>query len=143
MALADIQKAFIDGVEQIYSTMFTDGVNDGVELFYLDEDSTKVDSVYRESKVKKYKDPIMLVANAKLSFTDQEEYVMDKKYDAVFKVPYKSLMEHDCDVSKDGLKVMQRGKIDFHGVSYKIDEIKPTTFVENVFLIYEFCCTEV
>lgn len=142
MANTDIQQAFIDGIHEVYSTMFTDGEEDGIDLYFLDMKDTKVDDVYRESKSKKYGKPIRLVSHANLSPTIQDVPIMDVKYDAVFKVPYKEFLTHEIDVSPSGLGTMRKGKINFKDKDYEIINILPTTFVRDVFLVYQFVCKE-
>ena len=140
MAHTDIQEAFIDGIHEVYSTMFTDGEDDGIDLYFLDMKSTKVDNVYRESKSKKYGKPIRLVSHANLSPTIQDVPIKDIEYDAVFKVPLKEFINHKIDVSPTGLDTMRKGKISFDGKDYEIKNILPTTFVRDVFLVYQFIC---
>lgn len=143
MAITEIQKAFICGVDEIYRTMFTDGVNDGVYFSYLDEESTRVDEVYRESKKKKYKEPILLVGKVNLApKISEESYFKDIDCDATFSIPLKSLLKHNFDLSSDGLSTLRKGIITFNDRTYKVKNILPTTFVENVFLVYVFVCEE-
>ena len=142
MANTDIQQAFIDGIHEVYSTMFTDGEEDGIDLYFLDMKDTKVDDVYRESKSKKYGKPIRLVSHANLSPAVQDVPIMDVKYDAVFKVPCKEFLTHEIDVSPSGLDTMRKGKINFKDKDYEIINILPTTFVRDVFLVYQFVCKE-
>ena len=49
----EIQYAFVDGLNEVYSIMFTDGVSDGVNLYLLSPDTDG--GFYGESKVKSYK----------------------------------------------------------------------------------------
>ena len=142
MAHTDIQEAFIDGIHEIYSIMFTDGEEDGIDLYFLDDKDTKVDSVYRESKNKKYGKPIRLVSHANLAPTVQDEPIKDIEYDAIFKVPLKEFVTHKIDVTPTGLDTMRKGKVNFKGKDYEIINILPTTFVRDVFLVYQFVCKE-
>ena len=50
MADESIRKDFVDGVQEIFTTLFNDGVNDGINL-YLMSDKTKT-NVYGENKFK-------------------------------------------------------------------------------------------
>ena len=45
----EIQDAFVDGLNEVYSIMFTDGVSDGVNLYLLSPDTDG--GFYGESKV--------------------------------------------------------------------------------------------
>ena len=140
MADLSIRKDFVDGVNEIFTTLFNDGVNDGIKL-YLMSDKTKT-NVYKESKYKKYKKPKLLVAKAYLEPFQGEEDVKAIKDAATFTVPLKSFQNNDLSVSGADLDEMRKGVIEFHGVFYTIDNIIPKAYVEDVFLMYNFVCTE-
>lgn len=135
-----IQKDFIEGVHDIFTTMFSDGETDGIKLYLL-SDKTNT-NVYKESKYKKYKVPKMLVAQARLTPTQGEQDVEVIKDQAVFIVPLKSLQERELGVTNKDLDEMRKGVIEFHGTFYTIDNILPKAYIEDVFLMYHFVCTE-
>ena len=64
MADESIRKDFVDGVQEIFSTLFNDGVSDGIDLYLLSTQTKK--NVYKESKVKIYQKPIKLVQRSSL-----------------------------------------------------------------------------
>lgn len=140
MADLSIRKDFVDGVQEIFTTMFNDGVNDGLKLYLL-SDNTKT-NVYGESKYKVYKAPKMLVTQARLTPTQGTQDVEVIKDQAVFVVPLKSLQENDLGVTNKDLDEMRKGVIEFHGVFYTIDNILPKAYIEDVFILYHFVCTE-
>lgn len=140
MADLSIRKDFVDGVQEIFTTLFNDGVSDGINL-YLMSDKTKT-NVYKESKFKKYKAPKLLVAQVRLTPTQGEQDVEGIKDQATFIVPLKSLQENDLGVTNADLDTMRKGVIEFHGVYYTIDNILPKAYIEDVFLMYHFVCTE-
>lgn len=140
MADLSIRNDFLGGTQEIFTTMFNDGVSDGLDLYLL-SDKTKTSS-YGESKVKIYKAPIKLVTQARINPTQGEQDVETVKGDAQFVVPLKDMMDKDIDVSVKGLAVLRKGVIDFHGTFYTIDNILPKAYVEDVFLLYTFVCTE-
>ena len=140
MANERIKKDFVDGVHTIFTTLFSDGVNDGINLYLMSE-STKA-NVYGESKYKMYQAPKLLVAKAQLTPTQGEQDVEGVKDQATFVVPLKSLQENKLGVTNADLENMRKGVIEFHGVFYNIDNILPKTYIENVFLMYHFVCTE-
>lgn len=140
MADLSIQRDFIEGVQEVFTTLLTDGVNDGVDLFLL---STKTKpNVYQEQKYKLYQQPKRLVVQARLNPTQEGEDVKAIKDKAEFVVPLKSLQDNSLDVTNAGLDVMRKGVLLFHGVYYRIDNISPKAYVEDVFLLYTFQCTE-
>lgn len=140
MADLGIRKDFVDGVQEIFTTLFNDGVTDGIKLYLLG-DSTNI-NVYRESKYKVYTHPKVLVTQALLKPTQGEEDVKGIKDQATFVVPLKSLQENGLGVTNDDLDIMRKGVIEFHGVFYTIDNILPKAYIEDVFLMYHFKCTE-
>lgn len=140
MADLSIRKDFVDGVQEIFTTLFNDGVNDGINL-YLMSDKIKT-NVYGESKYKMYKAPKLLVTQARLTPTQGEQDVEGIKDKAVFVVPLKSLQERELGVTNADLDIMRKGVIEFHGVYYTIDNILPKAYIEDVFLMYHFVCTE-
>lgn len=69
MANQSIKKAFIDGMQTVFTTLFNEGVTDGLNL-YLMSDKTKK-NVYDETKYKVYKPPVKLVCQARLTPTQE------------------------------------------------------------------------
>ena len=140
MADLSIRKDFVEGVNEIFTTLFNDGVSDGINLYLL-SNKTRT-NVYKESKYKKYKAPKTLVAQARLTPTQGEQDVEAIKDKATFIVPLKSLQERDLGVTNADLDEMRKGVIEFHGTYYTIDNILPKAYIEDVFLMYHFVCTE-
>ena len=140
MADMSIRKDFVDGVYDIFTALFNDGVTDGVYLYLL-SDKTRT-NVYKESKYKLYKQPILLVAQARLTPTHGGEDVKGIKDQATFIIPLKSLQDNNLGVTNDDLDILRKGVIEFHGTFYTIDNILPKAYIEDVFLMYHFECTE-
>ena len=140
MADLSIRKDFVDGIQEIFTTLFNDGVNDGLKLYLMSDKVTT--NVYGESKFKKYKQPKMLVTQARLTPTHGEQEVEAVKDQATFIVPLKSLQDNDLGVTNTDLDIMRKGVIEFHGTFYTIDNILPKAYIEDVFLMYHFVCTE-
>ena len=140
MAAESIRKDFVDAVQEIFTTLFNDGVNDGLNLYLL-SDKTKT-NVYGENKYKIYKQPKMLVTQARLTPTQGEQDVEVIKDKATFVVPLKSLQDNELGVTNSDLDIMRKGVIEFHGVYYTIENILPKAYIEDVFLMYHFVCTE-
>lgn len=141
MADLSIRKDFVDGVQEIFTTLFNDGVTDGLDLYLMSE-NTSSNNVYRENKYKMYKVPKRLVTQARLTPTQGEKDVEVIKDKAVFVVPLRSLQDNNLGVTNNDLDIMRKGMIKFHGVYYTIDNILPKAYIEDVFLMYYFVCTE-
>lgn len=140
MADLSIRKDFVDGVQEIFTTLFTDGVTDGVNLYLLSDKT--ITNVYGETKYKVYKKPILLVAKSQLTPTQGEQDVEVIKESATFTIPLKSLQENNIGVTNTDLDNIRKGVIEFHGVFYTIDNISPKAYIEDVFLMYQLDCTE-
>lgn len=140
MADERIKKAFYDGVHTVFSTMFNDGVNDGVYFYPLYEPSDK--GVYKEVKYKKYLPPVLLVAKVQLVPTQGNEDVKTIKEVATFTITYKSLHEKGINVSNKNFPELRKGLIKYKDTFYNIDNIKPSIYVEDTFMAYVFECTE-
>ena len=140
MADLSIRKDFVDGVQEIFTTLFTDGVSDGINLYLLSDKT--ITNVYGETKYKMYKEPILLVAKAQLTPTQGEQDVEVIKERATFTIPLKSLQENNIGVTNTDLDNIRKGVIEFHGVFYTIDNISPKAYIEDVFLMYQLDCTE-
>ena len=137
-----IQKAFVNGVQTIFTTLFNNGSeNDGVYYYPLDTENSTI-NVYGERKAKLYKDPLLLVCKATISPTKGEQDVEEVKNQAEFVVTLKSLVNNNLGVTDKDLEIMRRGIMKFKGVCYLIDNIVPKAYVEDVFLMYTFYCTE-
>lgn len=141
MADLSIRKDFVDGVQEIFTTLFNDGENDGVNYYELDLDSTRT-NIYGEAKIKKYKNPVMLVCKAEISPTHGVQNVESVKDSSTFTVTLKSLQERNLGVTTKDLEHMRRGVLEFHNTFYYIDNITPKAYVEDVFLMYKFDCSQ-
>ena len=141
MADLSIRKDFVDGVQEIFTTLFNEGVTDGLDLYLMSE-NTSSNNVYRENKYKMYKAPKRLVTQARLTPTQGEKDVEVIKDKAVFVVPLRSLQDNNLGVTNNDLDIMRKGMIKFHDVYYTIDNILPKAYIEDVFLMYHFVCTE-
>lgn len=142
MADKSIRKDFVDGVQEIFTTLFNDGSEDNDGIFYYALSNKTTTNVYGETRDKVYKQPILLVASAHLTPTQGQQDTESVKDVARFTVPLKSLQENNLGVTNNDLAEMRRGLIKFHDVFYLIDNIKPKAYVEDVFLMYDLECTE-
>lgn len=140
MADLSMRKDFVDGVEEIFTTMFNDGVTDGLKLYLMSENTKP--NIYGENKYKMYKEPKMLVTSARLTPTQGFQEVDSVKDKAIFIIPLKSLQNQELGVTNADLEEIRKGVIEFHGVFYAIDNILPKAYVTDVFLMYHFECTE-
>ena len=144
MADETIRRDFLDGVQEVFTTLFNEGVGeDGILYFpYLSGD----DNPYQEHKFKRYSKPLTFVSNVDEQMTDGStpEGVDAQKRKAVFTVPTKCLTERGItSMDKATVSLLRKGLIRYDDVFYMIDKVQGKTFVENTYLMWEFYGTEV
>lgn len=142
MANKCIRKDFVDGVQEIFTTLFNNGSETYDGLFYYPLSDKTITNVYGETKDKLYKEPLLLVCKAEPYPTHGEESVEEIEDIATFTVTLKSLLKYGLNVDNKGIDIMRRGMVKFKDTYYRIDNIKPRAYVEDVFLLYEFRCVE-
>lgn len=141
MANETIKKAFVEGVNTIFTTLFNEGKEegDGISLFSLIREEL---NVYGEQENKIYNKPVILVAKVSETPTDGEQDIKKQKKVAIFTVPIKSLNDNGYEMTAEELKNLRSAVIEYKGVYYSIDKIQGKAFVENTYLLWEFNCTE-
>ena len=136
MADLEIQNAFLDGIEEIFSIMFTDRLN----LSLLDEESTYV-NIYDETSEKMYQLPIQLIGRIKTTFKQGEEPIEGVQVDAVITIPTKQLITKNIPhQTEDDLETLKKGKFSYDGFEYLIDKVTPKTLVADKWQMYDFAC---
>lgn len=135
-----IQKAFLDGMKELWDTVFTT-----VDLVLLDTDNTIINEVYDEVVGDKvYLPPLTLPAKVDLSLHELSDDTEGKSYNATFRFPTKVFLDNNIDLSvKKGLDILRKAKIEYQGAEYEIQDIKPQTNIQGVYLFYQFLCNEV
>ena len=141
MANKEIQDAFVDGIHEVFTILFNEGVADGV-YFYALNPNCKTDNVYKERLGKQYLEPKLLVAKATITTLDPTDTFRVVTHRGTFRVSYKSLRDNNVDVSLKNLKELEKGLMKYKDTVFEIEKIVPTTYVEDVFLTYEFHCKE-
>lgn len=140
MSDLSIRNDFVNGVNEIFTTLFNDGVTDGLNLYLLSTDTKP--NIYGEQKYKTYKTPIMMTCKAQLTPVQGNQIVEEVKDKATFTVPLKAFQDNNLGVTNDDLDTYRKAIIEFHGVFYVIDNISPNAYIEDVHLMYRFDCTE-
>lgn len=136
MADLDIQNAFLDGIEELFSIMFTDRLN----LSLLNEEDTVV-NIYDETTNKVYHDPIQLIGRIKTTFTQGEDPVEGVQTDAVITIPTKQFITKQIPHQTDAdLETLKKGKFSYDGIEYLVDKVTPKTLVADKWQMYDFNC---
>lgn len=135
----EIQKAFLDGIEEVYSTLLCNHAL----LYFLDEENTKVDSLYGETTEKKYLEPYELIAKVTYDHPkgeNPEETVIRK---AQFRIPTKQFLTLGIPFLQEAdWERMRQAKLVYEGTEYLIDTVKPSTLVADIWQFFEFSATE-
>ena len=142
MADQSIRKDFVDGVNEIFTTLFNNGSeqNDGVFFYPFSENSSH--DVYGEQKYKRYGQPKLLTCKAVIAPTHGELDIETVKDKAEFTIPLKSLQTNGIEVDHASLQKLRNGIVKFHRMFYEVDNIVPKAYIEDVFLLYTFYCSE-
>ena len=136
MADLSIQNAFLDGLEEVYSIMFTNRL----ELRLLDEDETEV-NIYGESPEKVYQNPIQLVGRIQTTFEQGDDPVEGVKIDAVITIPTKQLISNQIPhQTEENLETLRKAKFSYDGFEYLVEKVVPKTLVADKWQLYEFSC---
>ena len=137
MADLEIQNAFLDGIEELFSIMFTDRL----QLSLLDEESTEV-NVYGEDAIDKvYLEPIQLIGRIKTTFTQGEVPIEGVQIDAVVTIPTKQLITKNIPHQTDeDLEILKKAKFSYDGFEYLVEKVTPKTLVADKWQMYDFAC---
>lgn len=134
---SDIQRAFLDGTEEIYEVLFTDRL----KFSLLNEEETKY-NVYGETVNKVYHDPVQLVGRVQTTFDQGENPIEGIQVDAVITIPTKQLMRNDLShEQEEDLETLRKGKFAYGGFEYLIHEVKPRTFIADKWHTFAFVCS--
>lgn len=131
----EIQNAFLEGIEEAFSIMFTEET----ELRFL-SDETEV-NIYDEATEKKYGEPIKLVAKVKTDFVQGDLPIQGVQIDAIFSVPTKQLISNNVDrVTLSDLETLRKCKFSYAGLDYLVKKVQPRTLIADEWHIYDFYC---
>lgn len=135
----EIQSAFLDGIEEVYSTLLCNHLF----LYFLDDENTEINSLYGETLDKKYLEPYELIAKVNYSHlkgSEPEETVIRK---AQFRVPTKQFITLGIPfLSESDWERMRKAKLVYEGTEYLVDTVEPSTLVADIWQFFEFSATE-
>ena len=136
MADLTIQNAFLDGIEEIFSIMFTDRL----QLRLLDEEATQT-NIYEETTDKVYLDPIPLVGRIQTTFEHGENPVESVNIDAVITIPTQQLITNQIPhETESDLEVLKKANFVYDGFEYLVEKVVPKTLVADKWQMYYFNC---
>lgn len=130
-----LSEEFLNGIYEVYSTLMTNQIF----LKLLDESNTDT-NIYEETKKKQYLDPIQLVGKFSLSMEQGEQVVEGIQDYVTATIPTKSLLDNGVDITPQNYDTLNKGVIEYKGVEYEIEKVKPTVNIDDVFQFYVFTC---
>ena len=137
MADLEIQNAFLDGLEEVFSIMFTDRL----QLRLLDEESTGVNIYGEDTTSKVYLEPIQLIGRIRTTFTQGENPVEGVQIDAIVTIPTKQLITNNIPHQTDSdLDILKKAKFSYDGFDYLVEKVTPKTLVADKWQMYDFSC---
>jgi hypothetical protein len=132
----EIKNAFLDGIQLVYSTLFTNNL-----LFYLLEE-TQDKNIYGEVKQRKYKPPITISGSVEDIVEDEGNEVEVNQRSVKITIPTKELEDNKINhTTLVDLKNLEGAKFSYEGIEYEVDSVKPTTMICEEWQIYEFSCS--
>ena len=142
MADARIRNDFLVGMQEAFNILLSNGSEgiDGVFIYLLSDTTTT--NIYGETRQKAYLPPVLVPCGAHLNPTQGSESVEAIKNIPEFSITRKDLTDRGFSVDEHGLDILRKAMLKFHDVFYKVDNVEPTSYVEDVFLFYHFKCTE-
>jgi len=135
----EIHDEFYEGIYEVFSIVFNDGENDGIDLYLFSKENT-TNSIYQEKKIKEYLSPLRLVAKTVASMqpsgSEAESEIKDR---ITFTVPYKSLNDRGiyCQ-TEDDWEYLSKSYIKFHNAFYEVKKVSPNTYIEDSFMTVVF-----
>ena len=136
---SEVQTAFLEGTEEIFTELFTDKA----KLYMLDLENTEVDTLYEEAMDKHYKEPIEVVAKVELSRSFGELLPETVGTTANVRIPSKVLIDLDIPFeTEQDLKALEQCLIEYRGMKFNIAIAKPTVLVGDTYIFMDLSCTE-
>lgn len=141
----DIQQAFLEGIEEVFSIMFTEHCS----LYRLDNHATSQD-VYGESKAKYYMEPVDLTAKIvpsasypefKGNDTDHVNAFMGVERRVTITLPTKQLIDKDIPfATAEDMKIFEQALFYYDGLYYLCDVASQKTMVADIWQFIECSC---
>lgn len=136
----EVQTAFLEGTEEVFTELFTDLV----ELHYLDEENTEVNDLYGEAINKVYKDYDNIVAKVDLVREQGDRPPEAVGTTATVKIPTNVLIKLGIPHTQlKALRVLEKSRISYKGNVFEVKEAKPTTPVGDCYIFHTLFCVEV
>jgi hypothetical protein len=137
---SDIQSDFYEGIDEIFTELFSDRVL----ISLMDADSGE-DDLYGEApmdSMKKYGEPIALAGSVAETVEKDDSPHGTETVGVTIRIPAKQLAENAIPhLAAGDMEALKRAKFSFHSMEQiLIDAIAPKAMVADMFHLYEFRC---
>ena len=140
MADASIQNAFIEGINEVFSIMFTEEC----VWYRMDQNSSSPINIYKEQKEIVYFPPIKVVAKVVLNVSDPNNAFEENKVSSIVTIPTKQLIENSIPFyTEEDIKSLEKGYFKYSDITLNIDSVTPKTLVADIWQMFEFKCSKV
>lgn len=141
----DIQQAFLDGIEEVFSIMFTKQC-----LFYRLDNHSTTKNIYGEAKAKYYMEPIPLIAKVvpRAGYPEYRGTDMDNinafsgvERTVTITIPTKQLLE--CKIpffTAEDMKVFEQAVFFYDGLYFTCEVASQKTMVADIWQFIECSC---
>lgn len=142
MADLEIQNAFLDGINEVFSIMFTDQV----KIYFLDVEGSKT-NIYGECKEPVYKDPLTLVAKVSMDISYDSKDSSDSSFfretsNATIVIPAKQFILNEIPYEDEkALETLRRCEFEFSGYRFEVITVNLKTLIADKWQLCEFNCT--
>lgn len=134
---SEIKNAFLDGIEEIFETMFSDRI----KMFLFHEYGNIPQNIYGEVPIKIFEEQYDLIARIQ-SYTEKEEQPeMSIAYDVTVTVPTKQLIRNNIPhITKEDVDYLLKSVFEYKGWRYSVVRVNRKTLVADEWQFYEFFC---
>ena len=130
------QKSLLKGLQVIYKKLFQNAI-----IWFLDSDSSTLDSVYDESSKKVYTNGKEVLSHFMRTRSKDSDPIKETEEKVTFKFPIQEFLDKDIPfVSNDDLEILRKCLVEFNGQYYYVEEVNPYSMVAGQYLVCEFHC---
>ena len=130
-----ILTAFLDGINEVFSIMFTESC----EIRFLNKNN-KV-NIYNETKGKEYSEPINLVAKIVESVNIPENPNFKNILSITVTIPTKQLIDNNIPhETLEDLENLEKALITYKDVTYEVSKVTLKTLIVDKWQMYQLDC---
>lgn len=135
----EIQKAFLEGIEEVYTELLcTD-----LYIQFLDTERTVVDDVYGETTEKIYHEPIKLIGKINESQPKADDPDQTVNRSVTIKLPTKQFIDMGISIDFEAdWEMFRKAKLIHNNEEYLIDTVEPVTLIRDMWMFLSIRATQ-